>query len=228
MTISPGGSLPLAADDIDDWLSLLDQVLQGLHHALNNRIGTLSALVELAQLGELPADGSAIKSVAADLERLAECNHAVDLLHRDRAAGEEPLLVDDVLADVYVVHRFLHDVRDVKVIAAPARAPEPVRVERWALFRTLSLLLYDARRLAKELDQAIVTGTSADADWVRVVFRVDDGAGRSAAGVPVSFGGRHAESLAEAFGGSVFREPGEVGLRLPSLKARRAREAALR
>jgi hypothetical protein len=227
LTISPGGLLPFAADDIDDWLSLLDQVLQGLHHALNNRIGTLSALVELAQLGELPADGSAIKSVAADLERLTECNHAVDLLRRD-SADEEPLMVDDVLADVFVVHRFLHDVRDVKVAAAPAHAAEPVRAHRWALFRALSLLLYDARRLAKQLDRGVVTGTSADAEWVRVAFRLDDGAGHSVDEVPASFGRRHAESLAEALGGSVFREPGEVGLRLPSLKARRAREAALR
>ena len=228
MTISSGSSHAPAVDDIEDWLSLLDQVLQGLHHALNNRVGTLSALIELAELSELPADGSAFKAVTADLERLGDCNHVIDLLHRDTAAGEEPLMVDDVLTDAYAIHRYLHDVRDVQVTAAPTRAAEPVRVHRWVLLRTLSLLLYDARRLAKRLDRFVVAGTDADAEWVRVSFRVDDGAGSGVGDVPASFGGRHAEVLAEQLGGNVFREAGEVGVRLPTLKSRRAREAALR
>jgi hypothetical protein len=228
LTISSGGSHASADDDIEDWLSLLDQVLQGLHHALNNRIGTLSALIELAELSELPADGSAFKAVTSDIERLGDCNHVIDLLHRDSAAGEEPLMVDDVLTDAYAIHRYLHDVRDVQVTASPARAAEPVRVHRWVLLRALSLLLYDARRLAKSLDRFVVAATDADAEWVRVSFRVDDGAGGSVDAVPASFGGRHAEVLAERLGGNVFREAGAVGMRLPTLKARRARESALR
>ena len=228
MTIPSGGSTAPPPPDIDDWLSLLDQVLRGLHHALNNRIGTLSALVELADLSELPPDGSAFKAVAADLARLTECNHVVDLLHRDLAAGEEPLMVDDVLADAYAVHRYLHDVRDVQVTAAATRSPEPVRVHRWVLLRVLSLLLYDARRLAKQLDHLVVAGTDGDAEWVRVNFNIVDGLGRPTEGVPKSFGGRHADALAETLGGSVFREPGAVGVRLPTLKARRAREAGSR
>ena len=42
---------------IEEWAELVDQALHGLHHALNNRIGSLSALVELYQLGDLPSDG---------------------------------------------------------------------------------------------------------------------------------------------------------------------------
>jgi hypothetical protein len=228
LTISSGGSHASADEDIEDWLSFVDQVLQGLHHALNNRIGTLSALIELAELSELPADGSAFKAVTADLARLGECNHVIDLLRRDTAAGEEPLMVDDVLTDAYAIHRYLHDVRDVQVTAGPTRAAEPVRVHRWVLVRTLSLLLYDARHLAKRLDRFVVAGTDADAEWVRVSFRVDDGVGRSVDDVPVSFGGHHADVLAGLLGGNVFREPGAVGVRLPTLKARREREAALR
>jgi hypothetical protein len=223
LTISSGGSHASAADDIEDWLSLLDQVLQGLHHALNNRIGTLSALIELAELSELPPDGSALKAVTADVERLGECNHVIDLLRRDDAAGEEPLMVDDVLIDVYAIHRFLHDVRDVQVTAPPTRSAEPVRVHRWLLLRTLALLLYDARRLAKRLDRFVVVGTSADEESVTVSFRVENGVGDLADEVPSSLGGRHAEVLATTLGGSAFRAAGEVGVRVPTLKAVRLR-----
>lgn len=214
--------------DIEDWLSLLDQVLHGLHHALNNRIGTLSALVELAQLQELPPDGTAIKSVAADLERLADCNRVVQLLRRDRAAGEEALLLDDVITDAYAVHRFLHDVRDVQVTASPRSGIEPVRVERWVALRALVLLLYDARRLAKRLATIVRTVAESDEDWVRIEFRLGESEAVAIAEVPQSPGGRYAERLAASCGGEVVRAPGTVGMRLPTLKARRGREAASR
>ena len=87
----------------------MDQALHGLHHALNNRIGSLSALVELYQFGDLPADGSGFENLAADLTRLEDCNRMVRLLPRDAVAGEEPLILDDVLADVFAIHRYLHD-----------------------------------------------------------------------------------------------------------------------
>lgn len=228
MTTAPSAPLVSHVDDVEDvedWLALLDHALQGVHHALNNRIGTLSALVELAQLEELPPDGSAMKSVAADLGRLEECNRVVRLLPREHAAGEEPLMVDDVLTNVYAIHRFLHDVRDVPVTAPSARAAEPVRVERWALVRVLTLLLYDARRLAKRMDTLVRTSVESDEQWVRIDFRVGENGESAVSDVPTSFGGRYAELVGEALGGSVVREAGVVTVRLPTLKARRAREA---
>lgn len=217
----PTGVEPTTTVDLEDWLALLDQALQGLHHALNNRIGTLSALVELTELNELPADGSASKRAASDLERLEECNKVVHLLRRDRAAGEEALVLDDVLDDAYVIHRYLHDVRDVQVTASPEKAAEPIRVERWALVRVLTLLLYDARRLAKRLDKLVRTSTRSDEQWVHVEFRV--GENHDLTGdVPESAGGRYAECVATAFGGDVQRYAGGVVVRVPTLKARRA------
>ena len=53
-----------------EWLELVEQALHGLHHALNNRIGSLSALVELHHLGDLPTDGSGFETLAADIKRL--------------------------------------------------------------------------------------------------------------------------------------------------------------
>jgi hypothetical protein len=208
-----------SSEGIEEWLDLVDQALQGLHHALNNRIGSLSAVVELFQMGDLPADGSGFGSLAADLVRLEDCNRMVRLLPRDSVAGEEPLILDDVLADVFAIHRFLHDVRDLQVTIVPTRFVEPVRVERWALVRVLTLLLADAKRLAKSADAIVRAVAESDDEWVRVEFRVGS---PPVTDIPRAARGRYAEQLAERFGASVNRRPGVAELRLPTLKARRA------
>jgi hypothetical protein len=206
-------------DGVEEWLDLVDQALQGLHHALNNRIGSLAALVELYQLGDLPDDGSGFENLAADLARLEDCNRMVRLLPRDGVAGEEPLILDDVLADVLAIHRFLHDVRDLAVTIVPTRYVEPVRVQRWALVRVLTLLLYDAKRLANATDAVVRAVTESDEQWVRVEFRVGS---PLVADAPTPLHGPYADHLASSFGGMVARRPGIAELRLPTLKARRA------
>ena len=202
----------------EEWLELVEEALQGLHHALNNRIGSLSALVELHQLGELPTDGSAFENLAADLKRIEECNRMVRLLPRDSAPGEEPLILDDVVADVFVIHRFLHDVRDLQVTIVPNRFVEPVRAERWALIRVLALLLSDAKRLAKDINAGVRVVTESDEQWVRVEFRV----GAPAAAETPAGRSNYSERLAATLGGTVTRRAGAVELRMPTLKARRA------
>lgn len=206
-------------DGVQEWLDLVDQALQGLHHALNNRIGSLSALVELFQLGDLPPDGSGFENLSADLTRLEDCNRMVRLLPRDVSAGEEPVILDDVLADVFAVHRFLHDIRDSQITIVPTRYVEPVRVPRWALVRVLTMLLVDAKRLARDLKAVVRAVTESDEQWVRVEFRVG---APLVAEIPASSGTRYAELLAATFGGTVTRRPGVAELRLPTLKARRA------
>ena len=212
---APGSS----EEGVEEWLELVDQALQGLHHALNNRIGSLSALVELFQMGDLPADGSGFENLAADLARLEDCNRMIRLLPRDDVVGEEPIILDDVLADVFAIHRFLHDVRDLQVTIVPTRYVEPVRVQRWALVRVLALLLADAKRLAKASSSVVRAVTESDEQWVRVEFRIGSPLVADAPGRPdVSY----ADRVAATFGGTITRKPGVAQLRLPTLKARRA------
>jgi hypothetical protein len=217
-TPAPSPAKPAAPEGVEEWLDLVDHALQGLHHALNNRIGSLSAVVELYQLGDLPSDGKGFENLAADLTRLGDCNRVVRLLSRD-SVGEEPLILDDVLADVLAIHRFLHDVRDLQVSIVPTRYVEPVRVERWALVRVLTLLLADAKRSAQIQNTTVRAVTESDEQWVRVEFRL--GVPHTDA-VPAFARGPYAERVAEAFGGQVSRRAGAVELRLPTLKARRA------
>jgi len=206
-------------EGVVEWLDVVDQALQDLHHALNNRIGSLSAVVELYQLGGAAPDSAGLENLAADLKRLEECNRVMRLLPRDAAVGEESLILDDVVADVLAIHRYLHDVRDVQVTIVPTRYVEPVRVERWAAVRVLTLLFNDAKRLAKASGAGVRASTESDEQWVRVELRVGT---PPVVDVPVSARGRYAELVAEGFGGLVTRKPGAVELRLPTLKSRRA------
>jgi hypothetical protein len=216
---APTAGPPAEQEGVEEWLDLVDHALQGVHHALNNRIGSLSALVELYQLGDLPRDGSGFENLAADLTRLTDCNRVLRLLPRDSSVGEEALILDDVLADVLAIHRYLHDARDLSVTVVPTRYVEPVRVERWALVRVLTLLLADAKRLAKSYATAVRVTTESDEQWVRVEFRVGTPLVEP---TPASARGRYAELLAVWFGGQVTRRAGVAELRLPTLKARRA------
>jgi hypothetical protein len=196
----------------------MDQALQGLNHTLSDRIGSLSAVIELLQLDGVPADRAGFERVGAELARLEDCSRLVNLLPRN-AGAEEPLILDDVIADVFAIHRFLDDVRDVPVTIVPTRFVEPVRVERWALVRVLTLLLNDAKRLARPLGAAVRVAAESDDHWVSVEFRVGSPPVRE---VPTSPKGRYAEIVAKSFGATVGRRPGIAEVRMPTLKARRA------
>jgi len=207
-----------AIEGADAWLGLVDQVMQGIHHALNNRIGSLSAMIELLQFGDTAPDVQWLETLSADLTRLGDANRIIRLLPRDGSAGEEPLILDDVLADVFAIHRYLHDVRDLQVTIVPTRFVEPVRCERWALVHVLTMLLAEAKQLAKGSTAVIRSATESDEQTVRVQFQVG---APMLAQTPPSLG-IYTERLAATFGGTITRKAGVAELRMPTLKARRA------
>ena len=220
-------SVPTDASSVDgdgggggaeEWLVVVDQACHGIHHALNNRIGSLSALLELTRLGDLPPNHPAFGSLAAELTRLEECARAVRLLPQ-APVGEEPLIIDDVLADVLAVHGFLHEVRDTPVTIVPTPFVEPVRAERWALVRVLVLILADAKRLAKRARTSVHATIESDERWVRIEFRVGS---QPVGEVPTPVCAPYAERLSASLGGSINRREGVVELRVPTLKVRRA------
>ncbi|HEY4306818.1 MAG TPA: hypothetical protein VGM82_20275 [Gemmatimonadaceae bacterium] len=216
MTLESENAAPIKG--ADEWLNLVDEIFRGLHHDLNNRLGSLSAMVELLQLGDAPADGPAFSTLAGDISRLGEANRMIRLLPRDPGAGEEPLILDDVLADVFAIHRFLHDIRDVQVTIVPTRFVEPIRCERWAILHALVLLLAEAKRLAKDSNAVVRSVTESDEQTLCVRFQIG---APLLAETPASLG-VYAENVAATFGGTITRKAGAAELRMPTLKARRA------
>ena len=201
-------------EGLEEWVELVDLALQGLHHVLTSCSSSISA-----QLGVSPAGGAGFPDLATELARLEDCNRMVRLLPQDAIAGEEMLILDDVLGDVLAIHRYIHDARDLQVTIVPAPSVEPVRVERWALVRVLTLLLEDAKRLAKQAETTVRAITESDDAWVCVEFQVGQ---PTVAETPGPSRGPYAALLAETFGGKVERRAGVAELRLPTLESRRA------
>ena len=123
-------------------------------------------------------------------------------------------MLDDVLADVFAIHRYLHDARDQQVNIVPARGAEPVRAERWALVRALALLLADAKRCARKTNAVVRAITESDEQWVSVGFHVGTPLVED---VPGPGRGRYCEGLAALLGGAIERKPGVALLRMASL-----------
>jgi len=201
-------------EGIEEWLELVDQALQGLHHRLDGCIASISA-----QLEDSPADQTGLSNLATELVRLEDCNRMVCLLPHDAVAGEETLILDDVLNDVLAIHRYLHDARELEMTIAPSSFVEPVRVERWAVVRVLALLLADAKRLATQTETSVRATTEANDSCVCVELQVGE---PPVTETPSPSRGPYAALLAETFGGKVDRRAGIVELRLPTLKSGRA------
>lgn len=207
----------LAHPPVQEWLDLVESALHGIHHSLNNRIGSLLAVVELHQSGGLAEVAGGLDGLSVEVERLQQCNRVVRLLP-DTPADEEALDIRDVLGDAMVIHELLPSTKELPIVLTSAAAT-PVRAERWALLRALTLLLRNAKSAAQSgggKAPSVRASIEADEAWVRVVFRFGD------TDVAIAPSSRYVEILAERFGGAPTVAPGAVELRIPTLKARRA------
>jgi C4-dicarboxylate-specific signal transduction histidine kinase len=201
-----------------EWLEIVEMALAGVNHALNNRIASLTAMVDLLRMGDSEGAGENFERLAAELPELAECSRVVRLLAGGNPHREEALALDDVLSDVFAIHHFLRDIRDVPIETAPSPASEPIRVERWALVRTLTLLLDEAKRLASESASSVQVVLKSDEQSVSAEFSVATAVEGSVSRVGQA---GYAEALSERFGWRVIRRPRLVGLVIPTLRVRR-------
>jgi signal transduction histidine kinase len=199
----------------------VDQVLLGLDHALNNRLGALRAFAELLRDEHWRSTSAATDSVQKELARLEETTSVVRLLARSRQVSKTGLVLEEVMTDVVRIQSMVYDVRDTPVDFVPGPPLEPIWSERSALIRLLSLLLYTLRRSARQaeprVDGALRVSTDSDEQWVRIKVESPHAVSERAVG-------DYAASLALALGVE-WRAGGGSGhleLRLPTLKAHRA------
>lgn len=213
----------------DDWLDLVDQVLLGLDHALNNRLGALRAFAELLRDEHWRSTSAATDSVQKELARLEETTSVVRLLARPGQPTKSGLILEEVMTDVVRIQSMLYDVRDVTADFVPGPPIEPVWSERAALIRLLSVTLYGLRRSARERGGS---GGSATGDAVRVSMESDEQWARIrfASSKPISESAisAYAAFVASSVGAEWRFGGGQLELRLPTLKAHRAPAGATR
>ncbi len=217
-TTPPSGmtsSAPRQPDDAsrgDEWRTISEELLQGLVHAMNNRVAALSAFVELARLGD-EEEGDPVKVLPAEIAQLHRLNGLFGMLPQ-RRSDAEALELSSVLDDAIRLHEHHPRLRTERVAVALEGAPAVVRAPRWALARALVMLVHSAKLAARaELAAATLRIHGDDATIsVHAPTAVEPSADLLA--------------LAERCNGSVAHETGELVLRMPSVRELRRRERA--
>jgi hypothetical protein len=215
MTSGIPASQPDHAAVIDDWRTISEELLQGLVHALNNRVAALSAFVELAKLGD--EDGDPLIVLPAEIAQLHRVNSLFGLLP-ERKADAEALDLRVVLDDAVLLHQHHPRLRGEQVAMTFEGAPGAVRAPRWALVRTMVMLLHAAKHPGESAREHSEAAVRVRGDDTTVSIRVATTSAPSA----------DLMMLAERCGGRLTRTADELVLTLPSLRELRRRERAAR
>ena len=196
-------------DNEGEWTPLLEDLLRGLVHAMNNRVTALSAFAELAALDD---EALEIDMLRHEIHRLHAVSSLVSVL-ASRSRETEALELDAVLEMALEIHSHHPRMRSVPCTLEKAGAILPVRVPRWALLR-LTLLMIDAATRA---------GGASHATAVAIWLSGNDVVVRLHLVSPEPLGA-DATELAGLCGGVLAHANGEAVLELPSLLELRRRE----
>jgi hypothetical protein len=204
-----------AASQSDDWATISNELLQGLIHALNNRMAALGALVELARLDD--EEGDSLEGIAEELTLLGEVNALFALLP-ERRSEPEALELSSALDDALRLHAHHPRLRRVTCEIRCDDALSPVRAPRWALVRALVLLVHAAKQAGESTPEQAGATIHLLADGPDVAVRAE---------IPAQpF--EEFVALAARCGARVQRDGAALTLRLPTLEELRRRERGLR
>lgn len=138
-------------DPLHAWVPVVDALVGGIHHALNNRVAALAAVAQVMGL-QSPDARPLERALADEIERLRAVVDVLTSVPRCDAGPPEPLRVSDLAAELMPLLRLVPDVRDIPCETSTRGDPPPVRVPREPLARSLLLALCAAARTAAELD----------------------------------------------------------------------------
>jgi hypothetical protein len=211
MTSSTPPRQPHDVPRTDDWRTISEELLQGLVHALNNRVAALSAFVELAKLGD--EEGDPVTVLPAEIAQLHKVNTLFGLLP-ERRSDAEPLELRAIVDDAIRLHEHHPRLRGEQVTVTFHGAPGAVRAPRWALVRAMVMLVHTAKRAGESVQGRGGAAVRVHGDDAMVSVHV-------AATVEPS---PDLVAVAERCNGRVAREGDELVLRMPSLRELRRRE----
>jgi len=167
-TTEGGDVTPLRAQA--RWMSIHDDLIRGIAHAMSNRVATLSANVwMMSQGGQRGTDAAAV--LQSEIERLEELLVQLRILPKGDAAPE-PLLAIDSARTAVSLHAHHGNLRNQPcTIDDPGSVP-PARAEPQALVHALLVAMTAAREAAGREGRAVVRLRS-DGDYVQFVATVD-------------------------------------------------------
>jgi signal transduction histidine kinase len=196
------------------WLPVSAELIAGVHHALNNRVGALSAVTQVLE-GEMDPAHPLRLALADEVKRLQATVRALTLLARPADAAPEPVLLPDLLPGITELFGLHHGVRDTECEVRVDDGVLPLYCEPTLLAHLLLTLLIAAGEAAREAGTGVRLHASGDAREVVVTIEPE---GEETPRVEAL--GEWAEEL----GGAVSGGAGRYELRLPTLPEVRRRE----
>jgi hypothetical protein len=208
------------------WLSVHDDLLRGLTHALSNRLGTISAAAYMVEL-QPAAHLNTAATLRGESERLEELLQLMRLLPRRADANPEPVVPTDLVRQAIAINAFHPDARDIPATVVLDGDLQPAYVEPGAFTMAVAVLLGVAQR-AGGSDGRVEVTISSTVDVVRLALRGIRADGH--VGVPDEWVGADLDAinwLLAVSGGRGALNHHEVLLTVPTLQAaRRAQRSA--
>ncbi len=153
------------------WLTIHDDLLRGMTHALSNRIGTILAAVSLIEIDAGPK-AQALDTLRTESERLDALLRTLRQLPRRAEVSAEPLLPTDVAQVAIDLHLHHPEGRDQSCQIVLEGDPLPAYADPAALSLALAAALTRAKRLAGAHGATQIAISSTD-DSVRFDVRAD-------------------------------------------------------
>jgi hypothetical protein len=205
------------------WLSVHDDLLRGLTHALSNRLGTISAMAYVIAMQPANLEASAA-GLREESERLDVLLQLLRTLPRRADGVAEPIVPTDTTAQAVALISHHPDVRDVTTTITVDGDLQPAYAEPGILVLAMTLALGAAYRAAGAGGQIVVRITSGTES---VQFTALGSAADGEAGVSDEDAGHDVDAinwLLRPYGGMGHVATAGAGVTIPTLQAaRRAR-----
>ncbi|HEY0931394.1 MAG TPA: hypothetical protein VGE27_15845 [Gemmatimonas sp.] len=151
------------------WLTVHDDLLRGLAHAVSNRLATVSALAGMLE-GDSAPDPRFVRGLQGDAEQLEGLLQTLRMLPRREESSVEPMLVSDAADAARRLVEHHPALRDVTVQVEALNDVMPVLADATALTHATAVCLVAAARgLGSARTITLTLATAGDEVQLRAV-----------------------------------------------------------
>lgn len=203
------------------WLSVHDDLLRGLTHALSNRVGTVGAVAYMIEMQPASLETSAA-TLRAESERLDALLQLLRLLPRRADAVAEPIVPTDTTTQAVALQSYHPDVRDLETVVALDGDLQPAYADPAALVMAVTVMLGAAHRVVGGVDGHVALTISSSTETVRIAVhgvRADGTIGEADASMSRDVDA--VKWLLAPWHGTGVAEDGGGGVIVPTLQAAR-------
>ena len=201
------------------WLSVHDDLLRTLAHAISNRLATIAAAASVLDAGTVP-DTRLLDGLRGETDRLEGLLQQLRQLPRHADAALEPMLFADALdgAKRLIAEHPLLRGRELRVVSVGDVVP--VRAEPGALLHATAVALLAAARVGPGPIEAELETVGDD---VQLTARHDGACDGDPGGIPLAHDALAMEWLLAGSNGRATAHPTGCTVAVPTLQASRRR-----